>query len=400
LEDDTMSVTQSGVDSLFEQNAGRVFAYCYARVGSRNVAEWAVNATFDRARAALSNGGISEPELDWLLRTADKFCAPKLCLDARPLESMVVLQDWRGRSFDEIAKELEARYARLEEERSRLTPWRRLLSALNAGPAISWVKGLVGGLGAVKATAAGVALVGAVAIVGTPLGAKLHDVVRSDSTPSQPASSTPAGSGATPVAPSQQTGDATRRQPGPAGATVTQANGARAENGGKAGALHPAGATAQATASSPAGTSQAATGVSASSSVTTTPATGRQQPASKEPGAAVPGATATTSGQAVPTPSVTTPTLPAPPKTPTAPTATVPSVDTSAVPSVSTPTVETPTVDTPTVDTPGAPSTSTPNVDTPTVPNVDTPPTPTVSAPSVPNPPGNVTVPTVTLPKP
>jgi hypothetical protein len=391
LEDDTMSVTQSGVDSLFEQNAGRVFAYCYARVGSRNVAEWAVNATFDRARAALSNGGISEPELDWLLRTADKFCAPQLCLDARPLESMVVLQDWRGRSFDEIANELEARYARLEEERNRLTPWRRLLSALNAGPAISWVKGLVGGLGAVKATAAGVALVGAVAIVGSPLGAKLHDVARSDSTPSQPASSTPARSGATPVAPSQRTADVTRRRPGPAGATASQANGARAKNGGKAGAAQPADATAQATAQSPAGTSQAATGVSASSSVTTTPAAGRQQPAAREPGAAVPRATPTTSDEGVPTPTVSTPTLPATPNKPTVPTATVPTVDTSAVPSVSTPTVETPTADTPTVETP--------TVDTPSVPSVDTPPTPTVSRPTVPST-GNVTAPTVTLPKP
>src|SRR5437763_1031339 len=84
------------------ESSGRVFAYCFARVGSRNVAEWAVNATFDRARAALANGGMNEPELDWLLRTADKFCAPKLCLDARPLESMLVLQDWQGKTFDEI----------------------------------------------------------------------------------------------------------------------------------------------------------------------------------------------------------------------------------------------------------------------------------------------------------
>src|SRR3954452_17847527 len=101
-----MTVAEAGVEQLYSETAGPVFAYCYARVGSRNVAEWAANATFDRARAALGNGGIPAPQLDWLLRTADKFCAPKLCLDARPLESMVVLQDWGGRSFDEIANEL------------------------------------------------------------------------------------------------------------------------------------------------------------------------------------------------------------------------------------------------------------------------------------------------------
>jgi hypothetical protein len=392
-----MSVTHSAVDSLFEQNAGRVFAYCYARVGSRNVAEWAVNATFDRARAALANGGISEPELDWLLRTADKFCAPKLCLDARPLESMVVLQDWQGRSFDEIANELEARYVRLEEERNRLTPWRRLLSALNVGPAFSWVKGLVGGLGAVKATAAGVALVGAVAIVGTPLGAKLHDIVRSDSTPSPPASSTPTGSGAPLVAPAQQAGNVPRKGPGSARANANQANGAQARHSGKAGAAHAgrqgspastaAGAGALGTGSGSAGESQTPSGVSASSSVTTTPATGQKKPASKGPGATLPGVIPTSPDQVVSTPSI-----PAP-KTPTA---TVPTVDTSAVPSVNTP-----TVDTPTVDTPGAPSTSTstPSVDTPTLPNADTPSAPIVSTPTVPST-GNVSVPTVTLPKP
>src|SRR3954469_23963000 len=111
-----MTVVHIGSDQLHAEHSGRLFAYCYARVGSRNVAEWAVDATFDRARAALENGGIAEPQLDWLLHTADKFCAPKLCLDARHVESMVVLQDWRGRSFDEIANELDARFTRLEEE--------------------------------------------------------------------------------------------------------------------------------------------------------------------------------------------------------------------------------------------------------------------------------------------
>jgi hypothetical protein len=67
---------------LLGRNACRLFAYCYARVGTRNVAEWAVEATFDRARAALESGTLPEQgeELDWLLRTADKFCGPRLRL--------------------------------------------------------------------------------------------------------------------------------------------------------------------------------------------------------------------------------------------------------------------------------------------------------------------------------
>src|SRR5581483_2663603 len=183
-----MPLAQTPLDSLYEANAGRVFAYCFARAGSRDVAEWAVKATFDRARAALSAGGIPAPELDWLLRTADKFCAPSLCRGGRAFESMVVLDDWGGRSFDEIADELEARYARLEEERNRLTPWRRLLGALNLGPAVSSIKGLVGGIGVVKAGAAAVAFLGAVAVVGTPLADELHDAVRPGSRPAAPAS--------------------------------------------------------------------------------------------------------------------------------------------------------------------------------------------------------------------
>src|SRR4051794_20736363 len=109
-----MTVAQTGVEGLYEQTAGPVFAYCYARVGSRPMAEWAVTATFDRARAAASNGGIPEPELDWLLRTADKFCAPRLRLGRGLVaaESVLVLQDWRGRSFDEIEAGPTARRAR------------------------------------------------------------------------------------------------------------------------------------------------------------------------------------------------------------------------------------------------------------------------------------------------
>jgi hypothetical protein len=405
-----LSVTQSEIHSLFEQSAGRVFAYCYARVGSRNVAEWAVNATFDRARAALANGGIPDPELDWLLRTADKFCAPRLCLDARPLESMVVLQDWRGRSFDEIADELEARYARLEEERSRLTPWRRVLGAFNFGPALSWLKGLVGALGAAKATVAAVAVVGAIAVVGTPLGPKLHDVVRPDSAPQVPAA-TPQGAGGgskrtvggTTAPASLKARGAGSRQPTPtnAGAADTsKKNGVRGHVLGASGAGAAGSASRHETAT---GSNQAAgspqpragttttSGVSAASSVTTTtkaPGLAKTPPV---PAVSVPSVVPTTPGTSVPQ----TPSTPTPPQTPTAPTAPAPPTP----PTVSVPTVDpsTPPVDTstvPTVDPPAPPpppSTPAP----PTPPSVPSPPSPpSVTAPAPP-----VNPPTVTLPK-
>jgi hypothetical protein len=196
-----MSVTQSAVEQLYEENAGPVFAYCYARVGTRGLAEWAVGATFDRAGAALANGGIPEPELDWLLRTADKFCAPRFRLAHGAVvgESVLVLQDWRGRTFDEIEAELAARQSRLEEERKLLTPWRRLLGALNLGPAASWAKGLFAGASTVKVTAGGLAVVGALAVVATPVATKLHDAVRPAASQPKPKPLGGGGSGGEPA---------------------------------------------------------------------------------------------------------------------------------------------------------------------------------------------------------
>jgi hypothetical protein len=395
---DILTVGQTGVEELYEQNAGRVFAYCFARVASRNVAEWAVNATFDRARAAIANGGIPEPELDWLLRTADKFCAPKLCLDARPLESMVVLQDWWGRSFDQIATELEARWARLEEERRRLTPWRRVLGAFNLGPAISWVKGVLGGLGAVKATATAVALLGAIAVVGTPLGTKLHSAVwpgESHATPISTPSKSPTSA---PAKATQPEGAAKTQRSSPApGRAAATANGA-AKVGATDGAAKPSSPAPSGTGPTgggtqappgagegvaPAGQPRAAssTGVSASASVTTTSKPTPSQPTSS-PTLAVPTLTTTTPSTSLPATTLPSTTLPSTDIS-TLPTTTLPSVDTSAVPTVSTPTV-------------GVPSTSTPSTPTVTTPSVSMP---TVTTPSVPSPPRtSTTVPTVTVP--
>src|SRR3954454_2612485 len=103
------------VESLYQQESGRVFAYCYARLGSRSLAEWAVGATFDRAAEA----GDADVDLDWLLRTADKFCAPRLKLgqDGVMGDGAVVLRDWNGAGFDQIANEPDERAARLEAAR-------------------------------------------------------------------------------------------------------------------------------------------------------------------------------------------------------------------------------------------------------------------------------------------
>jgi DNA-directed RNA polymerase specialized sigma24 family protein len=401
---ESLTVAQTGVEELYEQTAGPVFAYCYARVGSRSMAEWAVTATFDRARAAVSNGGVPEPELDWLLRTADKFCAPRLRLDGGALagESVLVLQDWRGRSFDEIEAELTARQARLEEERSRLTPWRRLLGALNLGPALSWAKGLFAGASAVKATAAAVAVVGAIAVVATPIATKLHDAVNPPAKKHAPTR----GGGATTPVPAH--GTAATPEPGPARSGHAPAAVA-ATTGAAAGTARSHGVGSSTGASSTSSPSTSSRGG-------TTPAghTGGAQPTSS--GVAAPtrsgGQGQPTGGGAAPStspkpklPQNQTISPPAPSVKPPTVTASTPTAPTTALPQ--TPTVSTPTVPSTSDVTPTVPSVS--DTPTPTVPSVSTPSVPStgsapnppsVSTPSVPPPPPapTVTAPTVTLP--
>jgi hypothetical protein len=165
------------------------------RVGSQSVAEWAVTATFDRARAALANGGLPEQELDWLLRTADKFCAPRLRLRDSALAGpgALVLDDWDGLTFDQIVSRLEASGEALERARGELSPWRRILGAFNLTPLVSWLKAALAGASAVQTAAAVVAVTGAVVVVATPVGDRLHAAVMPSSKPkpATPASKAP-----------------------------------------------------------------------------------------------------------------------------------------------------------------------------------------------------------------
>jgi hypothetical protein len=199
---ENVTVAQTAVQDLYDRNAGRLFAYCYARIGTRELAEWAVGATLDRARAALANGGLPEHELDWLLRTADKFCGPRLRTgDGGLAESRaLVLDDWEGLTFDQIASRIEASNEALERARGQLSPWRRVLGVLNVGSLVSWAKAALTGASAVKTAAAVVAITGAAVVVGSPVGDRLHDAVRPSSKAKLPA---PASTGSQASRPGQ-----------------------------------------------------------------------------------------------------------------------------------------------------------------------------------------------------
>jgi hypothetical protein len=355
------AVEETTETQLYERHAGRVFAYCFARVGTRNVAEWAVTATFDRARDALRNGGLSEPELDWLLRTADKFCGPRLRLRGGALDASgaLVLADWDGLTFDEIAARLEASREQLDRARGELSPWRRVLGVLNLGPLLSWAKDAFTGATAVKAVAAAVAFTGAVVVVGTPVGDLLHDAVAPAPQSRSPARSEPgapapvsspgrAGRPATaPVygtlpSPVRAKGRPTRSRSGPGAAQSSTA----AVQGGSEASPPPSGATGQPGATSTGAAAPASSPTAPAVSVPTAPsASTTQTPTVPEPTLTVP-----TSTTPVP--------LPAPPPAP----------DTSSLP---VPTDETPTV-------PAPPDLG--QVDVPSVPDAPSAPT----APSLP----------------
>jgi hypothetical protein len=355
---------RAAIEGVYQRESGRVFAYCYARLGSRSLAEWAVGATFDRAREQAANGGLPDQELDWLLRTADKFCSPRLKLGAdEPAgDGALVLGDWNGASFDEIAAELDAHQARLEAARHELSPWRRLLGALGFAPGGGWLQGALGGATATKATAAVVAVAGAVVVVGTPVGDKLHAAVVSPAKHHGPVV-TPTAGVVTPVSSGVPTATTPKQQGRGESSTSIARRPKQPKPGGAGLAAVPAGAAGSAPGSGgqPATTSS---GVSGGASVQTTPTAPAASPTVTVPGATVP---------QVSTPGVTTTTTP----TVSTPTVTTPTVPT---PTVSTPTVSTPTVTAPTVT---APTVTAPTA-TATVPGTPATPTVTVTTPKLP----------------
>jgi hypothetical protein len=316
----SLAVGGTAAEQLYERNAGRVFAYCFVRVGSQSMAEWAVTATFDRARAALANGGLPEQELDWLLRTADKFCAPRLRLreGALPGSGALVLDDWDGLTFDQIVSRLEASREALERARGELSPWRRILGAFNLAPLVAWLKAAFTGTSAVQTAAAVVAVTGAVVVVATPVGDRLHAAVMP---PSKPKPATPtsepsdvAGPGHAPAGgPATTSGAAQGDRPARA-AVKAEVNGHPqrpiAAQPGADTSLSPASSSGPDTSPPP---SRAGPQAGQPSGSSIPPPGGSAAPTPTVPAASVPDPDATLPLE---TPTVDSPPLPAPPPTP------------------------------------------------------------------------------------
>src|SRR5919204_1502142 len=199
---------------LYERYASRIFGYCLHRLGSREEAEDAVQTTFLNAFRSLSRGVVPESESAWLFKIADNVCLSRhrasfrrrrveapadlraveetVAAPARPGEELIplegaladmpetqrralLLREWQGLSYREIAAELEVSQSavetlifrarrslarRLEAPRERL---RRVGQAIDVGAVLSALKGALSTGAVVKVAVAGVAVTGLVA---------------------------------------------------------------------------------------------------------------------------------------------------------------------------------------------------------------------------------------------
>jgi RNA polymerase sigma-70 factor (ECF subfamily) len=194
----TVEAAQAGL--LYERYSGKILGYCRRRLSSREEAEDAVQHTFLNAYRSLRTGVVPHAEAAWLYKIAENVCHERrrsawrrsrieLVSDdgemrdaAAPahehdeLEGLadaladltpnqrraILLREWQGLTYREIAAELETTESAVETLlfRARGSLARKLdrtrgrvLSGLNLGSVVAWGKSLLGSA-ALKITAA------------------------------------------------------------------------------------------------------------------------------------------------------------------------------------------------------------------------------------------------------
>ena len=208
---------------LYERYSGQIFGFCVNKLGSRDEAEDALQSTFLNAHRALQRGVTPEAELAWLFKIAHNVCltrhrstrrrgrvespsdfaavqdvvpAPRqespedLMRLTEALEHMpesqrraILLREWQGLSYHEIADELELSQSavetlifrarrtlasNLESEAKQPGALSRMRKALDGGMLLAAIKGLFEGGAAVKVAAVAVAASGTVVVATAP----------------------------------------------------------------------------------------------------------------------------------------------------------------------------------------------------------------------------------------
>ena len=208
---------------LYERYSGQIFGFCVNKLGSRDEAEDALQTTFLNAHRALQRGVTPEAELAWLFKIAHNVCltrhrssrrrgrvespsdfaavqdvvpAPSrespddLMRLTEALEHMpdsqrraILLREWQGLSYHEIADELKLSQSavetlifrarrtlasNLESHAAQPSKLSRMRRALDAGTLLAALKGLFEGGAAVKVATVAVAASGTVVVATAP----------------------------------------------------------------------------------------------------------------------------------------------------------------------------------------------------------------------------------------
>ena len=208
----------AATEGLYERHAAKIQSYCHHQLGSREEAEDAVQTTFMNAFRALGRGVVPEAESAWLFKIAENVCLSRRrstwrrgriespsdfevieeivpgpsrqrdeligiedALASMPEQQRraILLREWQGLSYREIADELEVSQSAVEtlifrarrslaqglEQPDSLKPkrksFRRALHMIDLGTIAAALKTLLAGSAAVKATAAAVAVTAA-----------------------------------------------------------------------------------------------------------------------------------------------------------------------------------------------------------------------------------------------
>jgi RNA polymerase sigma-70 factor, ECF subfamily len=251
------AVAVEGAGALYERYYDRVYGYCLYQLGSREEAEDAAQTTFLWAFRGLRRGVVPRAEASWLFTIAQNACRARhrargrkrereVLSDPHVLQDLtaaptreheelvgledalarmpelqrraILLREWRGMSYREIAAELElsgaavetlifrARRSLAELLAGRPAPKRARRFAVDFGSAAAALKAFGTGVGAKVAAGAAAALL-AVAIAGS--------VPRAPQRPIVPAPVAPSGTAEPGSRPTRSAGTP-RRAPRPA----------------------------------------------------------------------------------------------------------------------------------------------------------------------------------------
>ena len=214
----------AATQGLYERHAAKIQSYCQHQLGSREEAEDAVQTTFMNAFRALGRGVVPEAESAWLFKIAENVClsrrrsswrrgkiespsdfgvieeivpGPSVQRDELigiedALASMpeqqrraILLREWQGLSYREIAAELEVSQSAVEtlifrarrslaqglEQPDSIKPkrksFRRATHMVDFGTIAAAIKTLLAGSAVVKATAAAVIVTAAAGTAAT-----------------------------------------------------------------------------------------------------------------------------------------------------------------------------------------------------------------------------------------